>query len=172
MKGTPELNSYFKTRGSNLGAGLTTFDTMWALFVPDQEIYAKPFLNCPQVFKVETPPYRFGREMRLQPMSLDIDCWCYDWNGKEIVKAFYSISIERFIGTKAINELVCYPLKYYKGDLTFRDEQDLRENLIKRGSKYNTTVRGRKGAQQMYEYHGDALPDKRNVNWRAENDQV
>ncbi|KAI9761887.1 MAG: hypothetical protein M1840_001540 [Geoglossum simile] len=172
VKGASELNAYFKTRESNIGAGLTTYGTMWALFVPGQKIYAKPFLNCPQVFDTEVSPYMWESERRLQPKSLDVGCWCYDWNGKEMVKAYHFLPIKRFTGTKAINELACYPIKYFKGDSAFESIEALNESLIKRGSIYNKTVRGKKGALQMHEYSGDALPDTRNSNWQKNGNQT
>ena len=164
VKGSPELESYFKTRESYLNANLTTYETMWSLFVPGKKIYAQPFMNTPQLFVVENPPYMWERERRLQPTKLGVDCWCYDWNGKEMVKVYYSISIERFRGTKAVNELICYPIKYYKDEAgQYKSEEDLCNMLLERGRKYNKIVRGPKGATQMHQYKGNALADRRNA---------
>ena len=158
-----EMKSYFKTRESYLQAKITTYETMWSLFVPRQKIYAKTFMSTPQIFVVESPPYNWDRG-RSSPSTLEVDCWCYDWNGKEMVKTYYGIEIEKFQGTKRVNELAAYPLEYYDApkDL-YTNEEELCAMLVNRGCKYNKIVRGPKGASQMYQYDGDALADRRNI---------
>ena len=154
-----ELESYFKTRESYMSAGITTFDTMWSLFVPGKHVYAKPFLNTPQLFVVEAPPFNW--EKPETPHRLSADCWCYDWNGKYLVKAFFEIHIERFRGTKPINELPCYPLEYYgTDDGRFQDQAELRKMLIERGTKFYKTVKVPKGASQMKNHEGPALSER------------
>jgi hypothetical protein len=171
VKGAEELDGYFKTRESNLKANLTTYDTMWSLFIPGEKVYAKPFLNSPQVFVVDIPPYWLER--RSPPPKLHVDCWCYDWNGKEMVKVYYSIEIERFRGTKSINELACYPLKYYQDENSaIKNEGELIRSLVNRGKTYDKIVRGPKGAKQMYAYNGDALADQRHIIRQNKNEQV
>lgn len=173
VKGAPELETYFKTRESNLKASLTTYDTMWSLFVPGQKIYAKQFLSCEQVFIVEDAPYDYERNRRSPPSSLPVACWCYDWNGKEMVKAYYDISIDKFRGTKLVNELLCYPSLYYKDEnAVIKTEEALLTKLAERGQKYDKIVRGPKGAGQMFEYNGDALADRRNVIIQRDNERV
>ena len=173
VKGAQELNAYFKTRESNLNANLTTYDSMWSLFVPGQKIYAKQFLGCQQVFMVEDAPYDYDRNRRSPPSSLSVACWCYDWNGKEMVKVYYNILIKKFRGTKPVNELVCYPTLYYKDEnVAINPEEDLLTKLAERGQKYDKIVRGPKGAEQMFEYNDDALANRRNVITQRDNEQV
>jgi hypothetical protein len=81
---SPELKSYFKTRQSYLDTKIITYDTMWSLFVPGQNIYAKPFMGEPQLFTIETTPYPWpGR----RESGLEVGCWCYEWDGAAIIKA-------------------------------------------------------------------------------------
>ncbi len=158
-----EMKSYFKTRESYLQAKITTYETMWSLFVPRRKIYAKTFMSTPQIFVVDSPPYNWDRGRQL-PLTLEVDCWCYDWNGKEMVKTFYEIEIEKFQGTKPVNELPVYPLEYYdEPKALYTNEEELCAMLLNRGCKYNKIVRGPKGASQMFQYNGDALADRRNV---------
>lgn len=160
-----ELDAYFKTRQSNLAANLTTYETMWTLFIPGKEIYAKPFLGMPQIFIVQTPPMFWEKDRNLPP-TVDMDCWCYDWNGKEMSKVWYYIPFDRFRGTKPINELVAYPIHYYKDDnpkAEFRNQEGLVQHIIDRGIRFDATVRNTKGASQQHEYDGEALADRRNV---------
>jgi hypothetical protein len=81
---TPNLKSYFKTRQSYLDAKITTYETMWSLFVPGKRIYAKPFLGKPQLLTVKIPPYVSTKSP--EP-SVSVCCWCYEWKGKSIIKA-------------------------------------------------------------------------------------
>lgn len=174
IRGASELENYFKTRESHLTANVTTYETMWSLFVPGQKIYAKPFLNMPQVFVVESPPTIWERDRRL-PLFIEMDCWCYDWSGKEIVKVWYWIRFERFRGTKAINELVAYPTKYYKDEnpkAEIKNEEDLFYTLVKRGVQYDQIVRGPKGSAQQHEYDGEALADRRNIIKQSRSNEV
>ena len=168
MEGAPELEKYFKTRESNLNASITTYETMWTLFPPKTKIVARPFLNMLQVFEVESGPIPYGSPL---PRKLNVLAWCWDWNGKEMTKIFYYLPIERFRGTKDINQLPCYPIKYHKGG-TDQDEQELCKMLNTRGAKYNKIVRSKPGATQMYSYNGEAVSDRRSVIRSLENDAV
>lgn len=85
IRTSPELTAYFKTRQSYLDAKITTYEAMWSLFVPGQLVYAKPFMKTPQLFTIDTAPYMW--DSKHNPPRLNVSCWCYDWNGKEIVKA-------------------------------------------------------------------------------------
>jgi hypothetical protein len=162
-----ELEAYFKTRESNLAANLTTYETMWTLFIPGQRVYAKPFLGMPQIFMVQSPPMFWpGEKTRGLPAQVDMDCWCYDWNGKEMAKVWYFIKFDRFRGTRAINELPAYPIEYYKDEspkAEFKNQKELMEHIIDRGVKFDDTVRTKKGASQQHKYDGEALADRRNA---------
>lgn len=130
---------------------------MWTLFAPGTRVVAKLFLNQEQILEVSRAPVprRYHRQVAVDPKIL---AWCWDWNGKEMVKAYYWLSIDRFWGTQPINELFCYPLKYYEGDLEgFRGVQ--RE----RGKKYCDIVHSKAGAEQMWNYDGIALSERRSV---------
>lgn len=143
VQGDSELDKYFKTRESHLAGDLTSYETMWTLFVPGQRIYSKPFLGKPQLFVVHSPPYAYSRDLPLPP-SLYVDCWCYDWNGSKTVKVWYYITIEQFRGTKAISDLVAYPLKFYKDikkDSKMKNVEELVDHLVKRGGCFDETVR-------------------------------
>ena len=159
MKAAPELQSYFKTRESNLNASITTYETMWSLFAPKTKIIAKLFLNTTQIFAVEDAPipYSKGRESKLYVLA-----WCWDWNGKEMIKVYYNLPIDKFRGTKDINQLPCYPLEYYKNG-TPEEIAEFCNTLKKRGVKYKEIVRSRPGATQMYSYNGEAVSISRSI---------
>ncbi|MCJ1252166.1 hypothetical protein MMC30_009405 [Trapelia coarctata] len=152
VKAAPELEKYFKTRESNLAASITTYDTMWTLFAPKTKVVAKPFLKIHQVFEVNDCLIQF---------TGTISVWCWEWNGKEMTKVYHFLYIDKFSGTKDINQLTYYPLEYYKKGAEDREEHITM--LRKRGEKYDKIVRSTTGATQMYAYKGDALSDKRNA---------
>ena len=130
IKAAPELEQYFKTRKSNRSASITTFETMWTLFSPKTEIVARPFLDTPQAFVVSTAPIPYDPKVA----SLSVVCWCWDWNGKEMVQVYHHLRIEAFRGTKDISSLPCYPIKYYK-DEAFENETGLPKALSLRGAR-------------------------------------
>lgn len=68
-------------------------------------------MNMPQVFEVESfwSPGVKSRHRRQY-----VFVWCWDWNGGKMVKTYYWLSIERFLGTKDIDQLSCFPIQYYE----------------------------------------------------------
>jgi hypothetical protein len=173
--GDPQLEDYFKMRESHKAAGLTTYLTMWTLFSPGGLVYARPFLNCPQLFVVESPPSMWDSENGTKSSTLNVDCWCYDWNGFEIVRVYHNIAIERFRGTKPINELTCYPAGAYQmrsADSEASDLSQLFRALVERGKKYEKFVKSLQGASQMFNYHGKALSHERDFMGRNNDDMV
>lgn len=152
----PELEKYFKTRDSNLKAHITTYETMWTIFPPKTKIVAKLFLNQVQILEVRGAP--IPRRSPPGPV-LRLLAWCWDWNGKEMVKVWHLLSIDRFWGTKDIDQLFCYPIQYHKDE----SPEELRRVIRERGEKYSKIVRSKPGATQMYMYNGIALAERRNV---------
>lgn len=146
IRAAPELEKYFKTRDSNLSASITSYDTLWTLFAPKTQVIAKPFMKMLQVFEVES----FRSLLRRQLILV----WYWDWNGKKVIKIHHWLSINRFSGTKDINQLSCYPIQYYK-----TGQEELKKTLRARGEKFNRIVRSKTGASQMYTYSGDAVLD-------------
>lgn len=164
-----ELEAYFKTRESNLQSKTTTYDTMWTLFRPGTLVVAKPYLNLPQVFEVKAPPDPF--EEPGEDHILRVECWCYDWNGKDFTKATFSFPIERFRGTKEISSLFCCPLEHYKDEKGTFDES-LRRSLIKRGERFQELCEVQKGAQQMFDYDDLALSSRGSITRTPVKDEV
>ena len=75
VKAAPELEKYFKTRDSNLGASITTYDTLWTLFAPKTQVIAKSFMKMLQVFEVESFWSPGGKSL---PRRQYILVWCWD----------------------------------------------------------------------------------------------
>jgi hypothetical protein len=141
---------------------------MWTVFPPKTKVIAKVFLNTLQVFEVAFSP--IIRQNRLPP-KLWMIVWCWDWNGKEMTKVYYQIPIERFWGTKDINQIPCYPLEYYS-DGTEEQIEAFCISQRARGAKYNRIVRSQPGSSQMYVYDGPALSERRSVVKKSNRDNV
>lgn len=137
---------------------------MWTLFAPKTKVIAKPFMKMPQVFEVEL--FEIPSEKTL-PRKQYVLAWCWDWTGKEMTKVYFWLGIEKFSGTKDINQLACYPLKYHK-----TDQEGLKKTLEERGIKYDKIVRSKTGAKQMYAYNGEALSERRNAIRLSDEDTV
>jgi hypothetical protein len=149
IRASTELESYFKTRESNMESGVITYEFLWTIFRPKTKVFARPFLNIPQIFEVPYSPDPYERR------RVSIPCWCYDYNGKSQVKTFYEFDIEHFRGTKDISSLFCYPINYLKeedGQL-----EELQERLRKRGEKFIELCTVEKGSKQMSEYNDIVL---------------
>jgi hypothetical protein len=154
IQAAPELEKYFKVRETNANALITTYETLWTSFAPKTRIVAKPFMNIPQVLEVTSSPIPFSNPAE---SSLQMWAWCWDWNGKKMVKVYYLLRFERFRGTKPINELPFYPLDYHI------NKEELCETIKKRSKEYIRAVRCKPGASQMFTYVGNAYGDRRKV---------
>jgi hypothetical protein len=151
VKSSTELETYFKTRESHIQSNSTTYQTMWTLFRPGGKVVAKPFMNTPQVFIVKASPEP------LENNNLSVGCWCYDWDGKDMVKSSFNFPIEKFRGTKDICSLFCYPLQYHRDEAGRFCYEDLCRTLQAQGQIFNDLCRVERGAKQMFQYDGIAL---------------
>ena len=79
-----------------------------------------------------------------------------------MTKTYYNLPIEKFRGTKDINTLRCYPIKYYKSGAS-EEIAGLYKSLKQRGAKYNKIVRSKSGATQMYSYDGEAVSNRQSA---------
>ena len=158
----PELEKYFKIRIPNMSAQITTYETLWTCFAPKTRIIAKPFFNTPQILEVLNSPIPFSNPVE---STLDMWAWCWDWNGKKMIRVYYLLKFERFRGTKPINELVYYPLEFDP------NKEEICAKVKERSEKYVTAVSAKTGAAQMFTYKGDAYGDRRK-NIASDEDEV
>lgn len=73
-----------------------------------------------------------------------------DFDGKEFNRYPFRFDIPSFEGTKRINSLKCFPLRYHE------QENDVRQRLQLRGKQFRHFCSMKKG-HQMFQYDGDAL---------------
>lgn len=163
IKLAPELEKYFKTREPNINAQITTYETLWTYFAPRTRIIARPFMNIPQILEVTTSPIPFSNPV--EP-TLIMWAWCWDWNGKKMVRVYYELKFERFRGTKPITDLEYYPIDFDP------EKGEIYTMIKERSRRYVEAVCVRPGASQMFSYRGDAYGDRRKVIVSADDNEV
>jgi hypothetical protein len=161
IQSAPELEKYFKTRETNINASITTYETLWTCFAPKTRVIAKPFMDMPQVLEVSTSPIPFSTPVE---STLEMWAWCWDWNGKKMVRAYYRLKFERFRGTKPINDLPFYPVEFDP------DKEEVCADIRRRSEQYIKAVLVKAGASQMFTYVGNAYGDRRKVLASADED--
>ncbi|RFU26079.1 hypothetical protein B7463_g10249, partial [Scytalidium lignicola] len=145
-----ELLNYFRTREAYTAAGVTTFETAWTLFVPGTLIVTYPFVDVPQLFRVAEAAVPWVRAP-LNRSHIYTSAWCWDWDGKRMVKVKYSLKMRRFMGTRAINEMEYYPVHYHTKNPDLFEKIELRSKIF-----LSATLFCKPGARQRYTYDGHA----------------
>ncbi|RYP22908.1 hypothetical protein DL767_008956 [Monosporascus sp. MG133] len=152
-----ELEDYFKTKEVNSIAKVTTFETLWTVFAPKTLIVTKPFLGIPQLLEVSSSPLSAPGAMK-KVSRLWMTAWCWDWDGKKMVKVYYDLKFRRFRGTMEISKLDYYPLSYYEG------AEELQSTIRKRSKAFlKATMFCPTGAGQTFKYEGMAFVARRKV---------
>lgn len=72
-----------------------------------------------------------------------------------MIKVYYRLTIERFRGSKPINELEYYPLEFAL------NKEELLAKTKERSAKYVKYISVKPGASQKFTYKGDAYGDRR-----------
>ncbi|MCJ1244749.1 hypothetical protein MMC30_001949 [Trapelia coarctata] len=146
--GDPQLDKYFKVRGSNKGQKSVTFETLWTIFSPGELVYGKPFLGHEQDFTRVWPYYQGDAR------KWSLICWTYDWDGKMFKRRSLILEFEQFDGHKPITSLPYYPFK-------FNDQHaKIKERLVERGKRYQRYCRAKQGLR-MFDYSGEAVFSKK-----------
>lgn len=161
--GDAKLDKYFKARKSHIEQKSVTFETLWTLFTPGALVYGRPFLEQDQLFIVQDNwkpwPDPSAKTWYLQ-------CWTYDWDGKQFRRLPLRVDIERFEGQMPINSLPFYPLDYHM------EREDLIKRLKARGATYKRVCTTKEGSR-MFEYKGDVVGSKEGITGvKANNDEV
>ncbi|KAI9845158.1 MAG: hypothetical protein M1837_005043 [Sclerophora amabilis] len=152
--GVDKLGKYFKERERYTHNRTITYDALWTLFAPGTVVYAAPFLKQEQLFIVGSSYGYFPQDGRgARPWS--VPCWGYDWNGDTFERKSFEFEFEKFVGSKSINNLPCFPIEYYENGDPEAYEL-LKSRLIKRGHKFRELCIAERG-KQMFSYQGKVL---------------
>lgn len=161
VRTTPELAAYFQTTEAQRQSNSIQFDYLWTIFPPGELVYSTLFMKMDQIFLVKECGSEIlhesdsGKE-RDSKRVWSLVCWSYDWNGKTFNRVPITFKFEEFQGSRVINTLHCYPLKYYNSGNEEFGVKQLKENLIRRGKKFRDLCTKKSGSQ-MFDYDADAI---------------
>jgi hypothetical protein len=184
VKSSPELEDYFKVRDAYLRAHVTSYQWQWTLFSPGGWIYTEPCLNQPQIMEVGSIGM-IGSSHNIDPApNWVLSAWFYDWNGLQLEKKSVLLRIDKYVGTKPIESLVCYPVEFYRAvdmpelqspdtvnpiHTKFPPIDDLRpdrrtilpkkltDSLLQRGRDFQKYCTAGEGRKAMFRYDGQVL---------------
>ncbi|KAI4104300.1 MAG: hypothetical protein LQ339_003919 [Xanthoria mediterranea] len=138
-------------------ASLTRVSTkdLWLLFRPGTDVIAKPYLNEPQLFRVEICHYK--------ETSFIVHTWALDWTGTELKRECYEFILhwhEKDDEKLTITELNCYPVRYYTSGNGDRGLKALEAEvgLTERGRKFRKLCRESQSGTH-HDYDGELLYD-------------
>ncbi|KAF8847949.1 hypothetical protein BDZ45DRAFT_811180 [Acephala macrosclerotiorum] len=108
--------------------GKITYDLLWALFKPNTPVYT----TCFGTKKPRCVTYDSAEEMinMSKKKYLSMDCRFFDFDGKTSGMASMELRIPKFRGTKRIDTLPAFPLKYHP------DEKQVKSDLVECGRKF------------------------------------
>ncbi|KAF2688250.1 P-loop containing nucleoside triphosphate hydrolase protein [Lentithecium fluviatile CBS 122367] len=161
------LDVYFKDRKTFIDQGTITHSALWTLFPPGTLIVARPFLDEPQIFSVQSCDTFVSEDQ-----TFDLVCYCFDWNGYEFSRVPFQMKIAYWgPDRRSIIELPFYPLQYHVDvnaavgenerslaklkEMNEKSVAELKEKLIERGKRFVSICTAPKG-KQMFKYTGDA----------------
>lgn len=128
---------------------------LWILFRPGTEVISKPYLDEPQLFRVEHFSFREGST----PV---VGTWALDWTGTELIRECYEFTLRRYEEDDdeklTITELDCYPVEYYTSGDKRRGRQtlDAEMGMTKRGKVFRKLCRESKNGR-YHAYVGELL---------------
>jgi hypothetical protein len=120
---------------------------IWAIFRPGTLVVAHPFLDEPQIFRVQG-----HGPSKLKTGALAVTCTAYDWNGKSLERKYYEFSINKFEDEIPIRDLPCYPVELYDERL-----ETLKSRLGKRGQSFQEICRDNMQFKKEYKYEDAAI---------------
>jgi len=155
--GDTRLDSYMQMRDSLKKQSCITFTALWTIFPPGTIVYGRLFLRRHQIFIVEDslevwPKY----DQSSRSNTWDLQCWTYDFTGKDFLRKAVILSFQAFQGMKPISSLPYHPLE----DNDKREE--IQTELLKSGKMFRKYCTAEEG-DRMYKYSGQPI-----FNWTPE----
>jgi len=126
---------------------VVNFETLWTIYKPGDIVISRAFLDEPQAFIVhESLESGMVRKGILSHWSLD--CWSYDWSGKTFERVLVELRIDLFKGSRKVQSLPVYPIKYLS--------EAERDQIELRGRRFREISLSTKGSR-LFQYSGDAI---------------
>jgi hypothetical protein len=162
VRATPDVNTFLEGLETAATSSTVAFNLLWTLFPPGTLVYATPFMRLPQIFIVKDSYSGFheesesGRE-KDQKKFWHLYCYAYDFSGKTFDRVLVLFKFEEFQGTRMINTLSVYPLRYhFSGEDAESQQERFQQDMIARGKVFYDYCIRDDGAQ-MFEYDGEAI---------------
>jgi hypothetical protein len=135
IKEIPLLQRYFASREERRTTGYTTFEFLWTFFPPGCLVLAKVF-DHDQLMMVEAcNPPQYGPQA-----SQDIFCRMYDWDGTDLRKEIYKVSIQQYTGKRHLRDLLCFPFTFPSQSSSGKNRE--LKTFIERGKLFLRICRG------------------------------
>ena len=142
--------------GSLQSAGEITWPLLWALFSPNELVYHYHELTeQDQVLKFCSITWRSRPSTNIPYWDIRCDILADDGTGFGFAKEPMPLEIDEFDGTRKIQDLLLYPLRYH------RDESRIREESLARGRVFSTLDK-----PSLLRTSGQAMWEKRDANYR------
>ncbi|KAF1816127.1 P-loop containing nucleoside triphosphate hydrolase protein [Eremomyces bilateralis CBS 781.70] len=148
--GDSRLNDFLRSREAVIRSNNITYDTLWTIFAPGTIIYGRPFLNQDQLFIVKD---NSGPWPNSDSKEWELECWTYDWNGRDFRRRFLRLAFPTFNGSKPITALLYFPLSMAE------DRDRIESRLIERGRRYRKYCTANAG-ERRFKYQGRAIVDR------------
>jgi hypothetical protein len=133
-----------------------TFDLLWTLFCPGSLLYSHDeYTDQGRILKAQT--YEIMKDPETMQYYALIRSHMIAHDGRTFGLAIVKHKIFEFDGTRKLQDLAIYPLKYYP------KEAELRSKAIARGQKFITML-----GHEFFEASGPAVYEKFNPDWELE----
>lgn len=146
----PKLTNY---REEAFTSRKVTYAGIWGIFRPGTLVVAHPFLDEPQIFRVQ----RHGPS-KTKTSAFAITCTAYDWNGTNLERKNCEFSINKFDDELPVRDLPCYPVELYDEGL-----DTLKLKLGERGRSFQGICRDNMQLKKEYKYEDTAIPGSKTI---------
>jgi hypothetical protein len=124
-----EIGDSIKTFQDYVLNDVITFDHLWMIYEPGRVVLSDDEDSTGSAFELHSSEYkkddRRGQFLRLK-------CECVDWGGKFFCRRSARIDLDEFHGTKKIQTLHAFPLRFHKS------KELIETKLIERGRKFES----------------------------------
>ncbi|KAH7128015.1 hypothetical protein B0J13DRAFT_143063 [Dactylonectria estremocensis] len=126
---------------------IVNFENLWTIYKPGDIVVSRVFLDELQAFIVHESMESAMERKAFSP-HWRLVCWTYDWTGKTFRRISAELRVDFFKGTRKVQSLPVFPVKYLS--------ETEREHLEQRGRRFQQICLSNKGFR-LFQYTGDAI---------------
>lgn len=132
---------------------IVNFENLWTIYKPGDIVVSRVFLDELQAFIVHESMESAMERKGLSP-HWRLVCWAYDWTGKTFRRIQAELRIDFFKGSRKVQSLPVYPVKYLS--------EAERDHMEQRGRRFHQICLSNKG-YRLFQYTGDAILRARGI---------